>query len=129
MHVWNPSIIPRMRPLSPLYGLASAALLALAGPVFAASSSASAFNVTLDANKIHESCLKLAKGERARFEWKSDVPVDFNIHYHEGKEVFYPVKRDGATRGKDTFRAKTDQEYCWMWSATRTAKLEGRVEK
>ena len=109
--------------------LCSVALAALASPAIAASSSTSAFSVALDANKIHESCLKLEKGETARYEWKSDVPLDFNIHYHEGREVFYPLKRDGATRGKDTFRAKIAQEYCWMWTASRAAKLEGKVEK
>jgi hypothetical protein len=109
--------------------MAAAALFLVAAPAGAASSAQSAFNVTLDATRIHESCVKLDKGETARYEWKSDTPLDFNIHYHEGKEVFYPVKRDGATKGKDTFKAKIAQEYCWMWTASRKAKLEGRVEK
>jgi hypothetical protein len=105
------------------------ALLLAAAPSLAASSSASSFAVDLDARKMHESCIRLEKGETARYEWKSDAPLDFNIHYHEGKEVFYPVKRDGATHGKDTFKAKIAQDYCWMWTASKRAKLEGRVEK
>ena len=40
--------------------------------------------------------MKLKKLEARHYEWSSDAPVDFNIHYHEGKEVFYPVKHDGV---------------------------------
>ena len=108
--------------------LAALALTA-ALPAAAASSSSNAFSVTLDARKMQETCIKLEKNESARYEWKSDVPVDFNIHYHEGKEVFYPVKKDGVTKDKDTFKAKIAQEYCWMWTANRATKLEGKVEK
>ena len=115
--------------MNPFLSCAAALALLAAPAALAASSSSSAFSVALDANKVHESCIRLEKGETARYEWKSDVPLDFNIHYHEGKEVFYPLKRDGATGGKDTFRAKIAQDYCWMWTASRSAKLEGKVEK
>ena len=37
-------------------------------------------------------------GEKRKYYWKADAPVDFNIHYHHEAEVFYPVKRD-AMRG------------------------------
>jgi hypothetical protein len=115
--------------MRPLFARCAAAALAAAIPARAASSTSNAFNVTLDATKIEESCIRLEKGESARYQWKSDVPVDFNIHYHEGNEIFYPVKKNGATGGKDTFKAKIAQDYCWMWTATRQTKLEGRVEK
>ena len=111
-----------MKPFLVLFALAAL-------PALAASSSSNAFNVAIDASKIHESCVRLDKGETARYEWKSDVPVDFNIHYHEGKEVFYPVKNNGVTAGKDTFKAKVAQDYCWMWTTNRATQLEGKVEK
>jgi hypothetical protein len=106
-----------------------AVLVAVALSAPAAASSSNAFDVALDATKQHESCLRLAKGESARYEWKSSAPLDFNIHYHQGNEVFYPVKKDGATSGKDTFKAPLEQDFCWMWTASRKAQLEGKVEK
>jgi hypothetical protein len=54
--------------------------------------------------------------------------VDFNIHYHRGDEVFYPVKREAMRRDGGTFTAKTGEDYCWMWSAKRDTKLEGQID-
>jgi hypothetical protein len=87
------------------------------------------FSASVSAGGIHEECVKLARDETRRYEWSSDAAVDFNIHYHEGNEVFYPVKRDAIMKGKDTFKAKIAQDYCWMWTAKAAAKLEGKIEK
>ena len=58
------------------------------------------------------------------------APVDFNIHYHRGDEVFYPVKRDAMRGDGGTFSAKTGEDYCWMWTARETTtKVEGRIGK
>ena len=85
--------------------------------------------VTLEARKVHEECQRLEAGDKRRYHWKSSAPVDFNIHYHQGAEVFYPVKRERMRGDGGTFTAKTAQEYCWMWTAREaTAKIEGRIE-
>ena len=95
----------------------------------AIASSTQTFSTTIQPGQVHEECTKMAKGDTRKYEWKSDAPVDFNIHYHEGKEVFYPVKKDAATKDAGTFRAKIAQEYCWMWTARdKPVKLEGRIE-
>ena len=86
--------------------------------------------VALEPGKIHEECLRIGKGDKRRYHWKSNAPVDFNIHYHRGPEVFYPVKRDGMRGDGGTFDPRSDEDYCWMWSArTQSAKIEGRIEK
>ena len=72
---------------------------------------------TLEPGRIHEACVRLDKGEKRRYHWKSSAPVDFNVHYHEGNEVFYPVKRDAMRGDGGTFVAKIAQDYCWMWAA------------
>ena len=85
---------------------------------------------TLQPAKVHEECMRLEAGQKRRFEWKSAVPVDFNIHYHEGPEVFYPVKRDASRGDRGTFTAKIAQEYCWMWTARdAAATIEGHIEQ
>ena len=85
--------------------------------------------VALEPKKVHEECARLEVGQSRKYHWKSDAPVDFNIHYHRGeKEVFYPVKRDGMRGDGGTFTAKTGEEYCWMWTARNApAKIEGRI--
>jgi hypothetical protein len=109
--------------------------LACAGMAFAASGADLApehpsIDVTLAAGKLHEACVKLEAGEKRRYHWKSSAPVDFNIHYHRGEEVFYPVKRDAMRGDGGTFSAKTGEDYCWMWTAKNApARVEGRIEK
>ena len=103
---------------------ASAAFAAESPPA----SGPKAFSTLLDAGKIHEECMHLEKGERRRYEWKADTAVDFNVHYHEGKEVFYPVKADRKRLGSGMFRAKAAQDYCWMWTAKVQTRLDGVIK-
>jgi hypothetical protein len=86
--------------------------------------------VTLQPGKMHEACAHLDKGEKRRFHWKSTAPVDFNIHYHEGAEVLFPVKRDAMRGDGGTFAAKVAQDYCWMWTAKNAAAtITGKIEE
>ena len=108
--------------------LALAALsLASAGAAIAAGKPEVAVSITLEPRKVHEECQSVEAGQKRRYHWKSNVPVDFNVHYHQGPEVFYPVKRDGMRGDGGTFAAKTTQEYCWMWTARAPATIEGRI--
>ena len=87
-------------------------------------------DISLEPKKVHEACMRLEAGDKRKYHWKSTAPVDFNIHYHRGPEVFYPVKRDGMRGDGGTFTAKTGEEYCWMWTGrNQAAKIEGRIEK
>jgi hypothetical protein len=70
-----------------------------------------------------EVCGKLARGTVVRWAFESAGPMDFNIHYHEGEKVVFPVQRAGATKGAATLKVKLDQDYCWMWSNKRTQPL------
>jgi hypothetical protein len=85
--------------------------------------------VQLEPGKAHEECMRLEAGEKPRYYWKSNAPVDFNIHFHRGDEAVYPVKRERMRGDGGTFTAKSGEDYCWMWTAKTPAKLEGRIEK
>ena len=86
--------------------------------------------VSLEAKKVHEECARLEPGESRKYHWKSDAPVDFNIHYHRGKDVFFPVKRDSMRGDGGTFTATSGEDYCWMWTAKdKAATIEGRIGK
>jgi hypothetical protein len=87
------------------------------------------FAFTLEPKKVHEECQRVEAGDKRRYAWKSDGAVDFNIHYHRGSDVFYPVKRDAMRGDGGTFTAKEAEDYCWMWTARdKPVKVEGRVE-
>ena len=69
------------------------------------------FQVKIEPKQMHEECVKLQAGEKRNYYWKADNAVDFNIHYHDGPEVFYPVKRDGMRGDGGSFVAKIGQDY------------------
>ena len=116
--------------MMPRTAAAVAALLATAAFAGEAPHGATMVSVTLEPGKVHEACMKLESGERRRYEWKSSAQVDFNIHFHQGNDVQYPVKKDAARSWRAGFIAKTTEEYCWMWTAlAKPAKIEGWIGK
>lgn len=66
--------------------------------------------------KFAEVCGKLAKGQQVSWSFKAERPTQFNIHYHEGKQVSYPAKVDGASAAEGQLTVAIDQDYCWMWT-------------
>jgi hypothetical protein len=82
----------------------------------------------LEPGKVHEICLRLEAGQKRSYEWSADAAVDFNIHYHRGDDVSYPVKRDATRAEKGTFTAKTGEDYCWMWTAKAATKVRGSIK-
>ena len=73
--------------------------------------------------EVHEECLRLEQGERVEFAFESTEPVDFNIHYHEGKIVVMPLTRDKSSGDAGVFATPVAQDYCLMWEAGRAGAL------
>ena len=111
--------------------LALALACCVAAPALAADAAAiSPFALSLEPKKMHEECVKLEAGEKRKYNWKSSGPVDFNIHYHQGSDVSFPVKRDAMRGDGGVFTARVAQDYCWMWTARdKAVTLEGRIDK
>ncbi len=86
-----------------------------------------AFVHDLEPRGVAEECLRLETGRSRRFEWTADGPLDFNIHYHKGDEVIYPVKLKGQWNGGGRFTAATGEDYCWMWTARGPTKVTGSL--
>lgn len=76
---------------------------------------------TVASGKFVELCGKLAKGQTVKWSFKSAQPLDFNIHYHQGEQVVFPVKRSGVAALDGTLVLPLDQDYCWMWTNKTTA--------
>ena len=60
--------------------------------------------------------MKLSAGESIRYVFESSAPVEFNIHFHRGDSIEYPVKRDSVVQADDRFIARSAEEYCLMWT-------------
>lgn len=66
---------------------------------------------------IHEECLRLEPGDRTDFTFESSEPVDFNVHYHEGKTIVMPLVREKTRGDAAVFAPALAQDYCLMWEA------------
>ena len=83
--------------------------------------------VSVAPGKFVELCGKLAAGSRVRWSFVGTGSTNFNIHYHVGKDVVYPVKKDQVLREQGELLVELNQDYCWMWSNKSGAALELRA--
>jgi hypothetical protein len=82
------------------------------------------YQIILFPRSFHEECFKMQPGQRVVYLYKSETPVDFNIHYHIGEKILYPVQIKGKPEGKRIFQAASEQEFCWMWTNQSNNKLK-----
>ena len=101
----------------------------LAIPVLALAAENFAFDIA--PGKFDEHCLKIAAGEAIRWRFVASGAVDFNIHHHRGKDVFYPVRRERVERASGSFGARAADDYCLMWTNKGSAaiSIRGGVER
>lgn len=73
--------------------------------------------VTVLPTKFIELCGKLQAGKRVVWRFDATGPLNFNVHYHEGKsKVTYPAKVDGAMKAQAALDVAVERDYCWMWT-------------
>lgn len=65
--------------------------------------------------KFVEVCGAVPVNTQVHWRFQANAPLDFNIHYHEGKQVQTPVQLDGVRRGFATLHVRAAQDHCWMW--------------
>ncbi len=73
--------------------------------------------------KFLEVCGPLTAGQRVAWSFDAAAPLDFNVHYHVGKDVVYPAKLAQSASAADTLVAAIPQDYCWMWTNRGTAAV------
>jgi hypothetical protein len=61
--------------------------------------------------EFQELCLELAPQDKIRYDFQSDQPIEFNIHYHDGLRIRFPVKLAGTTGHGGHFVAGPDRSY------------------
>ena len=75
-----------------------------------------AFRHEIKPGKIAEECRNLATDERVRYRFEASAAVPFNVHFHGGSTVEYPVKIDKTAEAASIFTASLKQDFCWMWT-------------
>ena len=77
---------------------------------------AAALRTDVAPGKFVEWCAELPAGERVAWRFDSPAPLNFNVHYHEGKDVHFPARIDAVKAANDVLQAPVKQDYCWMWT-------------
>jgi hypothetical protein len=72
--------------------------------------------LTVAPGKFVEVCGGLTRADSVAWRFDASGPLNFDIHYHEGKDVRYPEQRDAVASASGQLRVVLDQDYCWMWS-------------
>lgn len=52
----------------------------------------------------------------------------FNIHVHQGKEVFYPARLENAERAQGLQTFDAEPAHCWMWTNKTTEAVKVKIE-
>jgi hypothetical protein len=123
------SLLPMVLPMV----LTTVLLMAAAGGASAAGPAVDgAFARTVAAGGFDELCLPLTAGQRLRYRFRAEAPLDFNIHHHRGREVFYPV-RATALREQPLadFTAPAADDYCLMWEnrGAHPVRVDGEIAR
>ncbi len=74
-----------------------------------------------------EFCENLAKDGVVTWQFKASTPLNFNVHFHQGKDVAFPEKRDSVSELQGTLVAHSKEDYCWMWTNKGDAASNIRV--
>jgi hypothetical protein len=102
-----------------MVGYTMVSLWILSQPIVGAPGSATlqarSDTISLAPFEFREMCLPLAQRDRLEVTFKSDLPVEFDIHYHDGLMTRFPLKKVGVTTHSGAFVAEIKRPYCVMW--------------
>lgn len=86
---------------------------------------------TVADGRFVEVCGALPPGGEVGWRFKSSEPAEFNIHFHVGKDVVYPVKLPATREAAQALRVTSNEDYCWMWTnrAGRPMEVWVRLER
>ena len=110
--------------------LVAAATLASAEGVDIVGNDAGAFQRTFEVapKKFAELCGQMTLGQRVAWRFRGAQPVDFNVHYHEGKTVIYPARQRQVSSSSGELEVGAAHAYCWMWENKGDAPVSLAVE-
>src|SRR5882672_2521019 len=64
---------------------------------------------------FEEMCFQLGAGEAVRYAFDADAALDFNVHWHRGNQLLFPVRSRAVARRGGIFASAMPQAYCLMW--------------
>ena len=62
--------------------------------------------------------------EQLEYAFTANAGLRFNIHYHVGDKVIYPLPEQLIAKKKGLFKPVSRREYCLMWVNPTAAPVE-----
>jgi len=84
--------------------------------------------VTLPPKRSYEKCMDVKETQQLAFNFISQAPFSFNLHYHNEGDVFYEIKEESVAEFDYTFKPKKRAYYCLMWANPGIEKVEMKYE-
>ncbi len=72
--------------------------------------------VIIPSASFYKACDKLSPGQQVEYSFAISKAVNFNVHYHTGEGVQYPVQKENIDSMSGVFTAEAKATYCCMWS-------------
>jgi len=116
--------------IPPMKAASFTLLMVLAMPALAGEG-AGPYSFTLSGKAFDERCVQLEAGQTIHYRFRASAPIDFNIHYHRGSDVFFPVQKSGVREASGTFKAESAEGYCLMWEhkGSGAATVDGLLDR
>jgi len=80
--------------------------------------------VTIPPKRYYEKCLDVSETQQLIFNFNSQAPFSFNLHYHDEGKVYYEIKEDSVAEYDFTFKPGKRAYYCLMWGNQGAEKVE-----
>jgi uncharacterized protein YcfL len=80
------------------------------------SKSKHAGSLEIGKEQVVEICSEMSKGQSLELRYKANIPVNFNLHYHDAETVIPLIPKQSLPTFKHTITLKSLQEYCLMWT-------------
>ncbi len=66
--------------------------------------------------KALEICGQINQGVAIHWHYSATAILDYNVHFHVGKEVTLLADLKKTKSANDTLQTPSVQDYCWMWT-------------
>jgi hypothetical protein len=99
-------------------------LLVLLSPLLSQAQQAEkSIEVMLPVKKVHEECMALEVGQTLKFSYEANAELEFNLHFHHGKDVTYPLKGKYSNYS-NAYNATEKNDFCLMWQNKSAAPVK-----
>ncbi|NKC13984.1 MAG: hypothetical protein GKR94_17900 [Gammaproteobacteria bacterium] len=72
--------------------------------------------IDIASNHAYEACVELQSGQALRIGFEANAQLEFEVHFHRGGEVEFPVTPHRTRGAAATFSFDASRNYCLMWT-------------